>query len=157
MRRTCGKLRMAKKRLRARYAREREDRQLSGEEPTVPTGAVREERAPASPGPPMPDLVRRALREGWDVPDASKPKVVAELIAGAIDPDTATSLRIRLVRTLLLADKVQYARDRAEEAGKGGSLVLNVNIVNVDSDAPDAEHTPLPLPSTVEQLPTLRD
>jgi hypothetical protein len=33
--------------------------------------------------------------------------------------------------------------------------VLNVNIVNVDSDAPDAEHTPLPLPSTVEQLPAV--
>ena len=41
------------------------------------------------------------------------------------------------------------------DAGKGGSFVLNVNIVNVDSDAPDAEHTPLPLPSTVEQLPTV--
>jgi hypothetical protein len=125
---------------------------------------VRNEVAPVAPDPPLPHLVRAALKNDWPTPDAAKPKVVEELLAAFFEEGTDPMLRVRLARLLLLLDQTQYERDHPEEAGrakggggavKGGSFVLNVNIVNVDSDAPDAEHTPLPLPSTVEQLPTV--
>jgi hypothetical protein len=113
------KKRKRRQRCKERYAKAREDAQLSGILPTVPEGAVRSEVAPVAPDPPLPHLVRAALRQGWDVPDAAKPKVVAELLAGVFDRDADPMMRIRLVRTLLLADRVQYERDRAEEGGGG--------------------------------------
>src|SRR5262249_46816171 len=110
---------------------DREDRQLAGLEPTLPEGAVHDERvAPARQGcQQFPALVRRALKEGWDVPDANKAKVVAELLAGALDPDTATGRRIRQDRTLLLADQTQYEAElqsRAEGGAVGVSVQANV-------------------------------
>jgi hypothetical protein len=52
---------------------------------------------------------------------------------------------------LLKARKPHVYRDRAEDSSK--PTTININIVNVDSEAPDAEPTPLTLHSTVEQLP----
>jgi hypothetical protein len=108
-----------KQKLRRRYTCDREDRQLSGIIPTVPEGAVRNEVAPVAPDPPLPHLVRVALRQGWDVPDAGKAKVIADLLAALFEEGADPMLRIRLFQTLLLADQTQYEQDHPEQAGKG--------------------------------------
>lgn len=112
-RRTSGRLRVAKQKLRARYSREREDRQLAGIEPTVPTGAVHDERVdPAQQTCQVfPELVRAALRQGWNVPEHVKAQVIAELTAAATNPTTDPRLRIRLVSVLHECDRLQYERD----------------------------------------------
>ena len=130
------KKRKRRQRCKERYAKAREDAQLIGILPTVPEGAVRNEVAPVAPDPPLPHLVRAALKDGWATPDAAKPKVVADLLAGFFEEGADPMLRIRLARLLLLLDQTQFERDRAEEAGKGRTQVLNFNIVNVDSYAP---------------------
>lgn len=123
-RRTGGRLRAAKKRLKRRYAIERECRQLFGCEPTVPTGAVRSEVVVPDQQScqVFPALVRRALREGWKVKDVNKE--VAEMVNAAIDPATKPRERIRLVRVLLLADETQADRDRIADIER--SLEENV-------------------------------
>lgn len=147
-----SKARRKRQRLKQKYAGLREDCQLSDIVDTTPEGAVRDERVDTRTQgcQQLPTLIRQALREGWAVPEAAKPKVVAELLSGFFEEGQDPMLRVRLARLLLLLDHTQFERDRAEEAGKGRTQVLNINIVNVDSDAPGAEHTPLPLPSTVE-------
>jgi len=121
VRRTCGRVRKMKQKLRRRYTIDRENRQLAGDEPTVPLGAVRSEVVdPASQGcQPLPALVRQALRESWATPDAAKARAVAEIMAAFFDPGTKPGERIRLVRTLLLADRTQYELDHPELARKG--------------------------------------
>jgi hypothetical protein len=106
-----------KQKLRRRYTCDREDRQLAGLEPTVPEGAVRNEVAPVAPDPPLPHLVRAALRQEWDVRDAAKPKIVGDLLVAFFDPDAEPCLRVRLARLLLLLDQTQYEHDHAEETG----------------------------------------
>src|SRR5262249_16981842 len=51
-----------------RYAKVREDAQLLGIIPTVPEGAVRNEVAPVAPDPPLPHLVRAAIKNNWETP-----------------------------------------------------------------------------------------
>src|SRR3954453_15380832 len=87
------KKRKRRQRCKERYAKAREDAQLSGIIPTVPEGAVRDEVAPVAPAPPLPHLVRAALRLGWDVPDAAKAKVVADLLAGFFEEGQDPALR----------------------------------------------------------------
>ena len=113
------KKRKRRQRCKERYAKAREDAQLIGIIPTVPEGAVRNEVAPVAPDPPLPQLIRQALRENWATPDASKSKVVADLLAAFFEEGADPMLRIRLFRTLLLADQTQYARDHPEQARKG--------------------------------------
>jgi hypothetical protein len=112
------KKRKRRQRCKERYAKAREDAQLSGIIATVPEGAVRNEVAPVAPDPPLPHLVRAALRLGWDVPEAAKPKVVGDLLAAFFDRDTDPCLRVRLARLLLLLDQTQYERDHPEQARK---------------------------------------
>lgn len=112
------KKRKRRQRCKERYAKAREDAQLSGVIPTVPEGAVRNEVAPVAPDPPLPHLVRAALRQGWAVPEAAKPKVVADLLAAFFDRDADPGLRVRLFRLLLLLDQTQWERDHPEQAGK---------------------------------------
>ena len=92
----------------------REDYQLAGIIETSPIGAVRDEVAPVAPDPPLPHLIRMALKNDWPTPDAAKQKIVAELIAAFFEEGQDPMLRIRLFQTLLLADQTQYERDRAE-------------------------------------------
>src|SRR3954470_286655 len=107
-RRTSGRLRKAKQKLRRHYTCDREDRQLSGEEPTTPLGAVRDERVDPSTQVSQPlsalelcAMVRQAVKEGWNVPDAAKGRTVDELTAALLDPDTKPMDRVRLARVLL--------------------------------------------------------
>jgi hypothetical protein len=99
----------------------REDLQLSGDLPTLPEGALRDERAPVGSDPPLPHLVRQALREGWDVPDCNKPKVVGDLIAAVLDQDADPAMLVQCTSLLLLLDQTQYDIDHPEQAGKGRS------------------------------------
>lgn len=132
-----GRARRARQKLRADFAKYREDRQLCGEEPTTPCGAVRDERVP--PGEqaaqPFPELVRRSIREGWATPDAAKPKVVAELLAPFYEADVAPRMHARLARTLLLCDETQHERDRAAEAGAVDPAVADSARANADAAA----------------------
>jgi hypothetical protein len=109
------KKRKRRQRCKECYAKAREDAQLSGIIPTVPEGAVRNEVAPAAPDPPLPHLVRAALRLGWDVPDAAKPKVVADLLAAFFEEGQDPMLRVRLARLLLFLDQTQYELESATD------------------------------------------
>src|SRR5262245_52005312 len=71
-----SKARRRRQKLKRKYARLREDCQLAGMIETTPEGAVRDEHAPVAPDPPLPHLIRQALRENWPTLDAAKPKVV---------------------------------------------------------------------------------
>src|SRR5215472_17399868 len=63
------KKRKRRQRCKERYAKAREDAQLSGIIPTVPEGAVRNEVAPVAPDPPLPHLVRKAIKNNWATTD----------------------------------------------------------------------------------------
>jgi hypothetical protein len=141
-----SKARRKRQKRKQQYARLREDCQLAGVIETTPEGAVRNEVAPVAPDPPLPHLVRAAIRNGWATTDAGKAKVVGDMIAAFFGEGTDATMRVQLFRTLLLADRTQYECDRAEEADEGGPVVLNFNFVSAGRDAPDAEHPPLPSP-----------
>ena len=113
------KKRKRRQRCKERYAKAREDAQLSGIIPTVPEGAVRNEVAPIAPDPPLPHLVRAAIKNNWATPDCNKPAIVDSLIAPVYDPDTDPMLIVKCARVLLLLDQTQYERDHPEQAGKG--------------------------------------
>jgi hypothetical protein len=129
--------RKRRQRCKERYAKAREDAQLLGIIPTVPEGAVRDEVAPVAPDPPLPHLVRAALRQGWDVPEAAKARIVAELLAAFFEEGQDPMLKVRLARLLLLLDQTQWERDHPDEAGKakGGSAVAVSVQANVQAVA----------------------
>jgi hypothetical protein len=110
-----SKARRRRQKIKRKYARLREDCQLAGIIETTPEGAVRDERAPVGPDPPLPHLVRKAIKNNWPVPDCNKPGIVGSLCAPVYDPDRDPMLLIRCVRVLLLLDQIQYERDRAEQ------------------------------------------
>ena len=130
MRRTSGRIRKAKQKLRRRYTCDREDRQLAGDEPTVPGGAVRNEVAPVAPDPPLPHLVRVAIKHNWATPDCNKPAIIACLLEPFYSQDVDAALLVKCARVLLLLDQTQYERDRLEEAGnaKGGGGAVAVSV-----------------------------
>ncbi len=113
------KKRKRRQRCKERYAKAREDAQLSGIIPTVPEGAVRNEVAPVAPNPPFPHLVRAAIKNGWATPDCNKPGIVDNLLEPFHDPDADPMLRVKCARVLLLLDQTQYQRDHPEQASKG--------------------------------------
>jgi hypothetical protein len=95
----------------------REDCQLAGIIETSPAGALRNEVATVGPDPPLPHLVRAALKNNWPTPDSNKPAIVDSLIAPVYDPDADPMLLVRCFKVLFLADQTQYERDRAEQKG----------------------------------------
>lgn len=118
-----------------RYAKKREDAQLSGEEAITPAGAVRDEVVdPRSQDEQrFPGLDRLAIRNdgnGWAVPESVRRKVIeknAEVLFERrviykdgleieLPPDRKTI--IEASKVLLTADQRQYERDNPEEAGK---------------------------------------
>src|SRR5262249_53670168 len=95
-----------------------------------PEGAVRNEVAPVAPDPPLPHLVRAAIKNNWPTPDCNKPDIVDSLIAPFYNPEADPALLVKCARVLLLLDQTQYERDRAEEAGKakGGGSATGVRV-----------------------------
>jgi hypothetical protein len=114
-----SKARRRRQQIKQRYARLREDCQLLGIIETTPVEAVRDERAPVAPDPPLPHLVRAAIKNNWATPDCNKPAIVDSLCAPAYDPDADPMLLVRCVRVLLLLDELQDEIDHPERAGKG--------------------------------------
>jgi hypothetical protein len=134
-----NKARNRRKKVQARYAKAREDAQLAGLIPTTPEGAVRGERVDPrlQSCQQLPQLIRQALREGWNVPDSAKPGIIAELLQPfyAQDGPQDYKLLIRLARLLLLLDQTQ---DHSEEAGKakgGGSATMASVQANIQAAA----------------------
>jgi hypothetical protein len=129
-----SKARRKRQKLKRKYARLREDCQLAGIIETTPEGAVRNEVAPVASDPPLPHLVRAAIKDGWATPDAAKAKVVGDLLAAFFEPDADPMLRVWLARLLLLLDQTQWERDHPESSssrGRGGAGVeVNVNLQN---------------------------
>jgi hypothetical protein len=121
--------------LKRKYARLREECQLAGIIPTVPEGAVRNERVdPAlQQEQPLPELIAQAVRHGWAVPEECKPGLVDELQAIVDNPEMPAKVKVAAFNALRLADKDQYERDHPEEAGKarGGAKVAVVNNVRL--------------------------
>jgi hypothetical protein len=109
-----SKARRKRQKRKRKYARLREDCQLAGIIATTPTGAVRNEVSPVAPDPPLPHLVRAALKKNWPTPDSNKPAIVDSLCAPFYDSDADPMLKIRLARLLLLLDQTQYEIERAE-------------------------------------------
>jgi hypothetical protein len=124
------KKRKRRQRCKERYAKAREDAQLSGIIPTVPEGAVRNEVAPVAPAPPLPHLVRAAIKNDWPTLDCAKPGIVDSLCAPFYDSEADSALLVKCARVLLLLD-------RLEEAGKakgGGAVAVSVQ-ANVEAAA----------------------
>lgn len=135
-----SKRRRHKQKVKAGYAKLREEAQHLDLIPTTPEGAVRDERAPLTGNAQLPELVRQAIRENWATPDCAKGAIVANLLEPffaerqldaqgrplPMDPRVATEL----AKTLRLLDQTQFERDHPEEAGaaKGGGV--NISLAN---------------------------
>src|SRR5438270_6182508 len=113
-----SKARRRRQKLKWNYARFREDCQLFGIIETTPEGAVRDEVAPVAPDPPLPHLVRAAIKNNWPTPDCNKPAIVDSLIAPFYDPAADPALLVKCFRVLFLLDQTQYERDHRKEGGK---------------------------------------
>lgn len=123
--------------VKARYAKAREDAQRYGLIEMTSEGAVRDERVdPATQGEQaLPALDRLAVRRGWATPDEKKPQVVDRLIKVVLDPTSTPLEKIASFRALFTADQRQWERDNTDLANKvnGGS---EVNIpINIEKTA----------------------
>lgn len=135
------KKRNAKQRAKQTYAKARENAQLLDVIPTVPEGAVRDERVdPASQSEQQfPTLVQAAISGGWSVPEAIKRQVINSLAKPFFEKSTTVMTKEGVAievpvdpyllkenaKVLLSADKHQWEKDNPEEAGKaaGGTTV----------------------------------
>lgn len=131
-----GKVKNRKKKIKERYSSAREEAQLADIIPTTPDGAVRDERVPASAqgSQPLSELVAEAIRKGWNVDEAKKPGLVAEMVAIVMDGTMSAKAKVAAFNALRLADKDQYERDHPDtgKAG-GGNTVVNVNVETIES------------------------
>lgn len=140
-----SKTRNRKQKVREKYSKAREDAQLAGIIPTTPEGAVRPERVdPASQRmAALPELVRQALKESWNTPDAAKPAIIASLLEPFYQDDVvldengkqvrvkpSRAMLMALAKTLLQLDRFQWEKDHPEAAGKarGGGASASVNM-----------------------------
>lgn len=123
-----------KKKIKATYAKAREEAQLAGVIPTEPVGAVRDERVdPASQSaPPLPGLVATAIRNGWEVPLGRKPQLVDELISILDNPDQSAKVKVAAFNALRMADQHQFERDNPDQVKERGAFVLNISVVNTE-------------------------
>lgn len=125
-----------RQKLKKNYAKMREEAQLTGVIPTVPEGAVRDERVDprAQSEQKIPSLDRQAVVKGWSVPEETKRMVVERLAEPffEVDPDKIDRYLLKEnAKVLVLADQRQYERDNPEEAGKAkGSTNVNVALVD---------------------------
>ena len=144
-------IRSNRQEIKERYVKAREDAQLVGLIPTKPEEAVKDERV-NSVGqfdPALPQLVREALKDGWTVPDAAKPHIVAALLEPFFKDDIVfdeegkphlvkppKKLLNELAKTLKMLDQTQFERDHPEQAAKAkGGAHVNVNNVQQNIQA----------------------
>ena len=132
--------RSATQRLKDRYSHAREDVQLAGLIATTPEEALTPERAdPALQSEQkIPGLDRRAINEGWRVPEAGKQLIVERLLEPFKQNDVVTDkdgnqitlppnrdLLVKNASALMRADQMQFERDNPAIAGqaKGGQQI----------------------------------
>ena len=132
-----SKARSRRQKTKDRYAHAREDAQLEGLIPTTPEEALKSERVPACAqgSQPMSELVAQAIRKGWNVDEAKKPGLVAEMVAIVMDTEMSAKAKVAAFNALRLADKDQYERDHPDtvKAGGGGNTIVNVNVETIES------------------------
>ncbi len=119
-----------KNKVKARYAKAREEAQLAEVIPTTPDGAVRDERVPlsAQSGPPLTGIIIQAIRNGWATSDEIKPQLVEEMVKIVLDPYMRVKDKTAAFNALRMADQTQWERDHPEEAGKARGGATNVSI-----------------------------
>lgn len=119
------KKRKTRQRKRQMYMELREDLQLSGDIPTTPEGAIRNEVVPPCADPPIPELVQQAVRRGWAVPEERKPGIVDEMLKVIDNPEESAKVKVAAFNAVRMADQQQYERDHPQRAGqaKGGTTV----------------------------------
>jgi hypothetical protein len=132
-----------RQKLKARYAKRREEAQLTGLIPTVPEGAVRNEvvdpRTQSEQR--IPSLDWQAIYKGWKVPEEEKPRVIDRLLEPFDDPEADFYLLIKNFSALLQADQKQHEREHAEEAG---TRVMEVLVRNARDGIPPDRTTARP-------------
>lgn len=112
---------------------------MSGLIPTVPEGAIRNERTySADPLENLPELVRMALRNNWATPDEAKRVILGRLLdpffndqtiidrsGNLVKVPTSPELLNKLARTIMELDQRQFERDNPEAAGKAKGSTIN--------------------------------
>lgn len=121
-----------KKKVKARYAKAREEAQLAGVIPTTPDGAVHEERVPlcaqSEDSKMTAVLVSLAIRNGWEVPKRERERFVDELASILTNAEMSPKMKVAAFNALRLADKDQWERDHPEEAGKAKGANVGVSV-----------------------------
>jgi hypothetical protein len=127
---------------RKQYQELREDLQLSGDIPTMPEGAIRDERVdPSTQGTqPMSQLIMEAIRKGWEVDDDIKPELIQEMVKIVMDPEMSVKAKIGAFQALRMADQAQWERDNPTMRDRGASTV-NINVVCVGEPEVEAAQT----------------
>lgn len=134
-----------RQKVKALYSKYREEAQLLDILPTTSEGAVYKEQTDSVGefDPCLPQLVKDALKDGWTVPDAAKPHIVAALLEPFFKDDIVfdeegkphlvkppKKLLNELAKTLKMLDQTQFERDHPEQAAKAkGGTHVNVNNV----------------------------
>ena len=121
-----------KQKLKASYAKAREDAQLAGVIPTTPEGAVRPERVDPSTQSvqPLSELIAQAIRKGWAVEDGIKPHLVQEMVGIVLDPNMTAKAKVAAFQALRMADQSQWDRDHPEvkpTTKSGGAIAISVS------------------------------
>lgn len=122
-----------RQKVKANYAKAREEAQLAGVIPTVPEGAVRDERvAPSVQGnQPMADMIAQAIRKGWKVDEAMKPHLVDELVGIVMNDEMKAKDKVAAFNALRMADAQQQEIDNPEQVkSKSNATQVSVTIQN---------------------------
>ncbi len=106
-----------RKKVKARYQKAREDAQLVGLLPTVPDGAVRDERVnPATQSrPTFLELEAMAVAKGWPVPVEYRAEVIHEWHLILQDKDQKASVRLKAGQNLLAAYVASYRERHGDQ------------------------------------------
>ncbi len=125
-----SKARRKRQKTKDRYAHAREDAQLEGLIPTTPEEALKPERVPPSAQgeQAMPDLIARAIRSGWKVPEGLKPELVDEMVRVIMDPYAKPKDKIGAFRALQQADRSQWEQENPAEAGKANGAAQPIAV-----------------------------
>lgn len=132
-----SKAKHRKQKIKARYAKAREDAQLAGVIPTTPDGAVRDERVdPSIQGAqPLSELVAQAIRHGWATREEVKPELVEEMVKIVLDPDMSAKAKVASFNALRMADQSQWERDNPDAVkSKNGNNTTNIGSINIQNN-----------------------
>jgi hypothetical protein len=152
-----GKKRTERQNTKDRYAHARDDAQRLGLIETTPEEALESEVVdPETQGSqPLPGLVGRAIRKGWEPPEDVKIDSVDELarLIRAPDEKVYPHIKVMAVRVLQQGDQIEWERANPELAGKvrGGVKVDVHNQNNVQVNMLDGARAVLIKPDPLEE------